>query len=151
MKKFGTKQLVPILTAIMGIVFAYVGFFELGFWDTTQGEGPMPGFFPSIIAVVMVITSIMAFFQSLKDTEAAVYHKDEIKVILCGCAIFAGTFLIGLLPMCYLMVIAWLRFFEKESWKNTIKVTVVIAVITLGVFYFWLGVQFTMGLFEYIL
>ena len=111
----------------------------------------MPGFFPSIIAVVMVITSIMAFFQSLKDTEPAVYHKDEIRVILCGCAIFAGTFLIGLLPMCYLMVIAWLRFFEKESWKNTIKVTVVIAVITLGVFYFWLGVQFPMGLFEYIL
>ena len=35
MKKFGTKQLVPVLTAIMGIVFAYVGFFELGFWDTT--------------------------------------------------------------------------------------------------------------------
>lgn len=151
MKKFGTKQLVPVLTAIMGVVYAYVGFTKLGFWDTSAGDGPMPGFFPSIIAIVMVITSIMALIQSLKETEKAVYHKDEIRVILCGCGIFIGSFIIGLLPMCYLLVIVWLRLFEKETWKNTLIVTAVIAAITLGVFYFWLGVQFPMGLFEYIL
>ena len=151
MKNFGTKQIVPILTAIMGAVFAFVGFTQLGFWDTTQGEGPMPGFFPSIIAIVMVITSIMAFIQSFKETEKASYHKDEIRVILCGCGIYIGSFIIGLLPVCYLMVILWLKLFEKETWKNTLIVTTVIAAITIGVFYIWLGVQFPMGLFEYIL
>ena len=144
MKNFGTKQIVPILTAIMGAVFAFVGFTQLGFWDTTQGEGPMPGFF-------MVITSIMAFIQSFKETEKASYHKDEIRVILCGCGIYIGSFIIGLLPVCYLMVILWLKLFEKETWKNTLIVTAVIAAITIGVFYIWLGVQFPMGLFEYIL
>lgn len=34
--------------ALMGVVFAVVGFTQLGFWD----KEPKAGFFPSIIAVV---------------------------------------------------------------------------------------------------
>ncbi|MFR5732762.1 MAG: hypothetical protein ACLUD2_13230 [Clostridium sp.] len=42
-----------------------VGFTQLGFWD----KEPKAGFFPSIIAVVMVITSVAAFFQTLKEED----------------------------------------------------------------------------------
>lgn len=48
MKRFGSKQLIPIAMALMGVVFAVVGFTQLGFWD----KEPKAGFFPSIIAVV---------------------------------------------------------------------------------------------------
>ena len=82
MKKIGTKQLVPILTAIMGVVFAVLGFTQLGFWDKT--DGPMPGFFPSIMAIVMVLSSILALIQSFKEDEKAVYHKNELLVIAGG-------------------------------------------------------------------
>lgn len=149
MKKIGTKQLVPILTAIMGVVFAVLGFTQLGFWDKT--DGPMPGFFPSIMAIVMVLSSILALIQSFKEDEKAVYHKNELLVIVGGAAIYVGSFIIGLLPMCYLFVVLWLKLFEKENWKNTLIVLVVIAAITIGVFYIWLGIQFPLGLFENIL
>ena len=70
---------------------------------------------------------------------------------MAGVGIFAVTFLIGLLPTLFLYVILWLKIFEKESWKNTILVLMVTAAISIGVFYLWLGVQFPMGVFEYIM
>ena len=148
MKKFGTKQLVPVMGAVMGAVFAYLGFTQLGFWDTTAGDGPMPGFFPSIMAIVLILSSILSLIQSFKEEEKAKYNKEELLVIMGGAAIFAGTFIIGLLHMCYLFVVLWLKLFEKETWKNTLIVLVVIAAITIGVFYLWLGIQFPMGLLE---
>ena len=40
MKKFGSKQLIPLAMALMGIVFAFIGFTQLGFWD----KEPQPDF-----------------------------------------------------------------------------------------------------------
>ena len=91
MKKIGTKQLVPILTAIMGVVFAVLGFTQLGFWDKT--DGPMPGFFPSIMAIVMVLSSILALIQSFKEDEKAVFGVGVCSC-MCGpgrvCVQFSG-------------------------------------------------------------
>ncbi len=144
MRKFGTRQIVPILSAIVGVVFAVVGFTQLGFWD---GE-PKPGFFPSIMAIVMVFASLLAFIQSLKEEGETKYHMEELLVIAGGIAIYVGTFIIGLLPICYIYVVLWLKLYEKESWKNTLIVLAVILAITIGVFYYWLGIQFPMGLLE---
>ena len=146
MKKFGTRQLVPVLAAVIGIVFAFIGFTQLRFWNGV--DGPQPGFFPSIMAIVMVLSSILAFVQSLKEDEKTKYEKDELLVVAGGAGIFAGSFIIGLLPTCYLFVVLWLKIFEKETWKNTLVVLAIIAAITIGVFYIWLGIQFPMGLFE---
>lgn len=149
MKKFTMRQLLPIITALFGSVFAVVGFLQLGFWSKT--DGPMPGFFPVIMAIVMVGTSMLAFFQSMKEEKKTAYKREEILVIVAGVGIFVVTFLIGLLPTIFLYVILWLKIFEKESWKNTLIVLGVTAAISIGVFYIWLGVQFPMGLFEYIM
>lgn len=149
MKKFTMRQLLPIITALFGSLFAIVGFLQLGFWNKT--DGPMPGFFPSIMAIIMILTSILAFLQSTKDQKKTEYRKEEILVIMAGVGIFAVTFLIGLIPTIFLYVILWLKLFEKESWKNTFIVLGVVAAISIGVFYVWLGVQFPMGLFEYIM
>lgn len=149
MKKMSMRQLLPIIAALFGSAFAIVGFLQLGFWNKV--DGPMPGFFPSIMAVVMVVTSILAFLQSLDEEKKTEYKKEEILVIMAGVGIFAVTFLIGLLPTLFLYVILWLKIFEKESWKNTILVLMVTAAISIGVFYLWLGVQFPMGVFEYIM
>ncbi len=109
MKKFGSKQLIPIVTGLIGVVFAYIGFTELGFWD----KEPQPGFFPSIIAVVMVLASIAAFFQTLKEEGQPEYNKNELMVIGGGLALIVGTFLIGLIPMVFLYVLFWLKVVEK--------------------------------------
>ncbi|MBS6398312.1 MAG: tripartite tricarboxylate transporter TctB family protein [Clostridiales bacterium] len=145
MKKFGSKQLIPIITALIGVVFAYIGFTQLGFWD----KEPQPGFFPSIIAIVMVISSIAAFFQTLKEEGQPEYNKHEITVILGGLSIILGSFLVGMIPMLFLYVLFWLKVVEKGTpWKHVIIIEAIIAVIVLGVFAGWLQVQFPWGLFE---
>ena len=32
MKRIGTKQIVPLLLAVFAVVFAVIGFTQLGFW-----------------------------------------------------------------------------------------------------------------------
>ena len=137
MKKIGTKQIVPLVLAAFAVVFAVVGFTQLGFWKDV--DGPQPGFFPA---------SMASFFQSLKEEKAAKYERDEMTVIAGGAGIIAGSFIIGLLPSCYLFVILWLKVFEKTGWKETLIVLAVCMAISIGVFRLWLGVHFPMGLFE---
>ena len=145
MKKFGSKQLIPIATAIMGIVFAYIGFTQLGFWD----KEPKPGFFPSIMAIVMVVASIAAFFQTLKEEDKPSYNKHELTVILGGAALIIGTLLVGLIPMAFLYVLFWLKVIEKDvPWKDIIIIEAIVAVIVVGVFAGWLQIQFPWGLFD---
>ena len=145
MKKIGSKQLIPLATALVGIVFAVIGFTQLGFWD----KEPKPGFFPSIIAIVLVIASIAAFFQTLKEEEQPKYNKNEVTVILGGLALIVGTFLVGLIPMVFFYVLFWLKVIEKGTpWRDIIIIELIVAVIVLGVFAGWLQVQFPWGMFE---
>ena len=147
MKRIGTKQIVPLVLAVFAVVFAVIGFAQLGFWSHV--DGPQPGFFPAIMAIVMFLTSIVSFFQSLKDKEAAGYERNELLVIAGG--IIVGSYIIGLLPSCYLFIILWLKVFEHTSWKDTVIVLAVCVAISVGVFRLWLGVYFPMGLLDYIL
>ncbi|MCD8171462.1 MAG: tripartite tricarboxylate transporter TctB family protein [Clostridiales bacterium] len=149
MKKIGTKQIVPLVLAVFAVIFAVIGFTQLGFWSHV--DGPRPGFFPAIMAIIMFLTSIVSFFQSLKDKESAEYEKNELLVIAGGAGIIVGSYIIGLLPSCYLFIVLWLKVFEHTSWKDTLIVLAVCVAISVGVFRLWLGVYFPMGLLDYIL
>lgn len=146
MKKIGSKQIVPLVLAVFAVVFAVTGFTQLGFWHSVDGPGP--GFFPTIMAVVMLLACIASFVQSLKDEGSAKYERNELMVIAGGAGIIAGSAIIGLLPSCYLFVVLWLKVFEKSSWKATLVVLAVCIAISVGVFRIWLGVHFPMGLLE---
>lgn len=39
MKKIGTKQIVPLVLAVFAVVFAVVGFTQLGFWEDVDEIG----------------------------------------------------------------------------------------------------------------
>lgn len=149
LKKINTKQIVPLSLVIMGTVFAAIGVFHLGFWHPENG--PQPGFFPTIMAIVMILTSIVALLQSFRENETADYKMDELSVVAAGVGIFVATFIIGLIPTVFAYLIIWLKVVEKSSWKATFLVLGVVAFISLGVFGAWLGVQFPLGVFENIL
>lgn len=149
MASIKTKQIIPLLLVGLGVVFAVIGFTQLGFWNSV--DGPQPGFFPSIMAIVMVLSGIITFFQSLKDDNNVEYKLPELLVIGAGLVIFAATFIIGLVPTIILYIILWLKLFEKSSWKATLTVLAICAFITIVVFGMWLGIQFPMGILENIL
>lgn len=144
--KFGTKQIVPLLLTAVGLLFAVVGLTQLGFWKAS--DGPQPGFFPSIMAVVMILASVASFFMSLKEEDQPEYHRDELMVLAGMAGIIAGSLIIGMIPTLILFVVLWLKLFQKAPWKDTIIVLAVCLAITLGVFWLWLGVQFPWGLLE---
>lgn len=77
-----------MVLAVFAVVFAVVGFTQLGFWEDV--DGPQPGFFPAIMAIVMFLASIASFFQSLKEEKAARYERDEMMVIAGGAGIDSG-------------------------------------------------------------
>ncbi|MFV0321930.1 MAG: tripartite tricarboxylate transporter TctB family protein [Alphaproteobacteria bacterium] len=144
MKKITSKQIIPIITCFIGIVFAYVGVFQLGFWE----KKPLPGFFPTIVATVIIVASIAALFQSFSDDNKPKFNKDELSVILGGLSIIIGTFIIGLIPSVILYMLYWLKIIEKAPWKDTLIIMAIILFIVFGVFVSWLQVSFPMGIFE---
>ena len=143
-KKSRAQLLIPIATSIIALVFIGVGLVSYGFWD----KQPTPGFFPIIIAVVLLASSIACIFQILraKDGKEVKYNKEELMVILGGAAVIVGTFLIGLVPSCLIYIFCWLRFIEHTPWKVIIIIELIVAAIILGVFTAWLQVHFPVGL-----
>ena len=105
-----------------------------------------------IIAVVLLATSLLCLVQVLRGKEPApVYNKNELMVILGGGGIIIGCYVIGLNLSCLLYLFLWLKVIEKASWKAIIIIEVFMAALILGVFVFWMQVQFPMGLFAYLM
>ena len=143
MKKFGTKQVMPLLLALLAIVWLVVGLGEFGFW--IEGTGPSPAFVPSIISVLLLVMSIVQFITSFKE-EPSKYHKDEFLFIGTLVLIFVGIHLIGMLPTMTIFLLVWMKGVEKAPWSHTLIVTIGTIALLIGVFAMWLQVRFPMGL-----
>ena len=136
--------MIPLATIVFSLVFILVGLKDYGFW---KGQ-PTPGFFPIIIAVVLLVSSIACFLQIARDrdSETVRYNRNELMVMLGAAAIILCTFLIGLVPSCLIYIFLWLKFVEHASWKVIVIIELIMAAIILGVFTFWLQIRFPMGL-----
>lgn len=143
MNRFCSKQFIPICTALLAILWIFTGTTNYGFWK--DATGPTQGFVPIIIATIMLAVSVLTFIQSLKE-DGPIYPSANWMVVLSGFAIFALTFLVGMLPTLALYVILWLRVYEKASWASTLRVFAIIMTIVVGAFVFWLGVPFPKGM-----
>ncbi|MCI8970479.1 MAG: tripartite tricarboxylate transporter TctB family protein [Oscillibacter sp.] len=143
-KKINLRTVIPLATIVFSLVFIIVGLKDYGFW---KGQ-PTPGFFPIIIAVVLLVSSIACFLQIARDrdSETVRYNRNELMVMLGAAAIILCTFLIGLVPSCLIYIFLWLKFVEHASWKVIVIIELIMAAIILGVFTFWLQIRFPMGL-----
>jgi hypothetical protein len=137
------NRIIPIVTAIVAIVFIYYGLTKYGFWDDLKG--PRPGFVPTLISVLLLALSLLSFFSSFKE-EAPVFPREGWYCALGMVGIVISTFIIGLVPSVALYMVLWLRFFEKSSWKTTLIALFVILAIVIGVFSMWLGIDFPQGI-----
>ena len=66
MKYFGSRQIAALGLAVFAALFAIIGFGDLGFWDAVNGPGP--GFFPGIMAILMLVMCLVVLFQSFRET-----------------------------------------------------------------------------------
>ena len=145
-RKIGALQIVPLVCMAIGIVFLVMSL-KFGFWVNEEGKnhGPTPGFYPAIMSVAMIVTSIVVFIQSLSQDSPKVFGVNWL-VPLGLVAIVAAGFVIGTIPAILVFLIVWLRFYEKCSWKTTIIATAIMMAIVIGAFRTWLGIRFPKGL-----
>ena len=143
-KGFNLRTVIPLATIIVSLVFIVVGLKNYGFWKAQ----PTPGFFPIIIAVVLLASSIACFVQIARDknSDKVKYNRNELMVMLGAAGIILCTFLIGLVPSCLIYIFLWLKFVEHAPWKVIIIIEIIMAAIILGVFTAWLQIRFPMGL-----
>ena len=143
-KGFNLRAVIPLATAIVALVFIVVGLKDYGFWNAQ----PTPGFFPIIIAVVLLASSSACFIQiaRAKESEDVKYNRNELMVMLRAAGVVLCTSLIGLVPSCLIYIFLWLKFVEHAPWKVIIIIEIIMAAIILGVFTAWLQIRFPMGL-----
>lgn len=144
MKKFGTKQIMPLVIIALCAVFIINGLKKFGFWDASKG--PTAAFVPTIVCVLLIALCVIDFIKSLKDTAVVKYHKDEFIMILAGIVLLAAVHVIGMLPAMAIFVVLWLKIMEKAPWKHVILILAIVMAIVVGVFVLWLKVQFPEGL-----
>jgi len=142
-EKIGTKTILPLGTTILGIIFSVIGFFKYGFWD--KNIGTLPGFFPTIIGLLLTGISILALFQSINDEENS-SRKENWYPVLAVILIIIGNFIFGMYISLFAFLIYWVRFYEKCSWKETIVIFTIMFVIVVGAFGAWLNINFPKGL-----
>ena len=88
-RKIGALQIVPLVCMAIGIVFLVMSL-KFGFWVNEEGKnhGPTPGFYPAIMSVAMIVTSIVVFIQSLSQDSPKVFfvggdeHTDEATLVV---------------------------------------------------------------------
>lgn len=142
-KKFNSKSVVALACIAIAVVWMYLGITKYGLWDPK--EGPLSGFFPTIIGGVLLISSALYFIRSF-SMEGAKYEKGAIQLAIGMLVIFGMSYLIGFLPTLLLFYIFWLRMMEKMSVRTIIIATVVMTAIVYGTFSMWLKVPFPEGL-----
>ena len=136
------KTLIPVCSAVLAVIWIYVGLAHHGFWDKLKG--PLPGFVPSLMAGLMLFASIIGIVQSFKEKEEADRLENWV-IVLASAMVIALVFLIGMIPSLMLFVFVWLRYYEKTNWKQTITVLIISFGIAYGVFVLWLDVPFPIG------
>lgn len=145
LNKMNSKVMIPAATMLIAAVFLYLGLTEFGFWN--EINGPLPGFFPSLASILLIIISAFSLKGAWGST-APKYFGIELMVIAGCVAIMLTTFVIGLIPSVILYLVVWLRIVEKTPWISTLKVAGFMSALVIGVFVLWLKVPFPMGLLE---
>ena len=142
-KLLWVRQLLPAAFILMGVVWIYQGLTKFGFFDRLKGG--TPAFMPILCASVMLVAGVIAMIRSFKE-EIPDFHILCFIFLLLGGALIYLTKLIGLLPSLLIFVFIWVKVIEKSSWRSTLIVVALMAVIGYGLFQGILNVPFPNGL-----
>jgi len=144
MQKRVLKIIFPICTIFVSLLWIGLGISKYGLWDKLKG--PMPGFFPSLIALVLLGSSISALAITIKTGKTPTFLKSELLTIGAILLLLASVFVLGMLPALAIFTILWLKVLEKYPWKIVLIVFLILACLVYGVFVMWLQVNFPQGM-----
>ena len=141
-----------VTTRLFGIGAAAVGavYFYLAVQLPFQGSsGPGVGFFPVIIAVILMLAGVFAGLRPHHAAEVSAFGAGTVKkVILVFASLIAFCLLLpraGYIPSALVVMVSVLRQFEA-SWVMTIAVSIAATLGTYTLFVMLLGLQLPQGL-----
>jgi hypothetical protein len=141
MSRISTRVILPVLTAIVGVLWIYVGLRYHGWY---VDEKPGSGFFPTIIGGLLAFVSVLAVNGEFRE-DPPEFLKSHLHPLLAAVAVVLLALLIGFFPALTLYVFGWLKFYEKYSWKTSVVTTTITIAVVYGIFAMWLRVPFPVG------
>ena len=134
----------PLVTTVFSIVWIYLGIREYGLWDAAS-TSPKDGMFPTIIAIVLLVVSILNIFGSTKE-EAVTFDRKTLYLIAALALIYFATEYIGLVTALMMFYVLWLKFYAKVNWKTILIASAAMFVLMYFGFEVGLKIQFPKGI-----
>ena len=141
MERKGTGFLIPCATLVAGVYWLYTSVFELEFYGR---NGPQTGFFPAVVAILMIVVSILLLFQGREPKKD--FQLSQLLPVAGIIGVVVVGLLIGVIPALFIFVFTWFFFFEKYSLRFSLTISVVSILIIWLVFDKGVGVSFEQGL-----
>lgn len=142
MRRLAGSHAGPVVTLLVALAFGGYTLASLSLGRATQ---PGPGLWPLIVSVAVAVMSLV-LLVTRSDSGDYEAFSGRIRVVglavaVTACFIVAFATLGFTIPGFALLVV-WLRFFGKESWRLTLTVAALATVAFDAVFVFLLAVPF---------
>lgn len=147
----GVEAGVAVVIGVFGLI-AVIGSLRVGIgWGD---EGPMAGFFPFYIGLIIIVSSAANLFNLFTDTKdfgvfATWSQLGKVLSVVVPTGIYVGTLpYIGIYVSSALLIGAFMMWFGKYRWTVAIPVAILVPVLTFIFFERWFLVPLPKGPLE---
>jgi hypothetical protein len=137
----GRPLIIPALATALGAYWLYYSLMEYSFYDRS---GPLTGFFPAIVAVMMIVISL-ALLATGSEAEKSDFRPLQLLPTLGALLIAVLGQLFGTMPALFIFMLAWLRGFERYNLKFSLTISGVVTLVLWLVFDMAVSVYFQPG------
>jgi putative tricarboxylic transport membrane protein len=147
------KKSPPIASFIL-LGFALGALYESLKLPFGRVKAPAPGFFPTVLAVLLVLVSFVTLLTALRENASSREHAESVslkKILWNLGALFAFALLlesVGFLVTTIVFLILLFRIVERQSWGLTVAVAFSAAAASYIILKRLLGIPLPGGLFE---
>jgi putative tricarboxylic transport membrane protein len=138
---------------LLFLALALGAFFESMTLPFGTMSAPAPGFFPAVLAALLVVASLLAFVETQRsgDQGAQGERLSWKKIVLTVTALFVFAVVferLGYLAATFLFIMFLLRAVERRSWGSSLAVAFSASFLTYVVFGLLLGSPLPAGFLE---
>jgi putative tricarboxylic transport membrane protein len=151
-----TKTADILVAAIILCIGLIVGFDSLRLGVGWGMEGPRPGFFPFVMAVLVVFGCLVVIRQAVKGTSSVKGDKPFVPeggmkpvltVAIPACGMVLLTEVVGLYIAAMIYLLLYIRFVGEFRWRTVLLVSIPIPLISYWVFDKIFLIPMPMGMF----
>ena len=143
-----------IATSILFLILALGAFIESIKLPFGRVSAPAAGFFPAVLAVLLALTSLVAFVEALRGSHENAAQGEPLtwkKILLTLGSLLVFGFVferLGYLLATFLFIIFLLRAVERQSWGLALSVALSASLVSYIVFGLLLGTPLPAGFLQ---